>query len=44
MPFGRGVAGSQGFETAIALLAVLYIIDMIAMWALIPERKGAELT
>ncbi len=38
------VSGAQGFETAIALLAVLYVIDMIAMWALIPERKGAALT
>ena len=38
------VSGAQGFETEIALLAVLYVIDTIAMWALIPERKGAALT
>ena len=27
----------------IALLAVLYIIDIVALWLLIPERGGAEL-
>ena len=37
------VAAAYGFETAIALLAVLYVVDIIAMWALIPERKGAAL-
>lgn len=52
---GRGIGGfgpvvvgaivvSYGFETAIALLAVLYILDLIAMWLLIPERCGAELS
>ena len=38
------VAAAYGFETAIALLAVLYVVDIVAMWALIPERKGAALT
>jgi MFS family permease len=37
------LAGSAGFETAIALLAVLYVVDMVAMWALIPERRGVAL-
>ncbi|MFC0408956.1 MFS transporter [Roseomonas elaeocarpi] len=37
------VAGSLGFETAIALLAVLYVLDMIALWLLIPERRGSAL-
>ncbi|SDN54956.1 MFS transporter [Afipia sp. GAS231] len=38
------VAASWGFETAIALLALLYIADMLAFWLLIPDRRGAELT
>jgi benzoate transport len=38
------VAASWGFETAIALLALLYIADIVAFWLLIPERRGAELT
>ena len=38
------VSGSSGFETAIALLAVLYVVDMAALAVLIPERKGAALT
>ena len=38
------VAVGHGFETAIALLAVLYVVDMLAMWWLIPERRGVELT
>ena len=25
------------------LLAVLYVVDLITMWLLIPERRGAEL-
>ncbi|MBN8944740.1 MAG: MFS transporter [Rhizobiales bacterium] len=37
------VAVAYGFETAIALLAVLYVVDIIALWLLIPERRGAEL-
>lgn len=38
------VAVSLGFETAIALLALLYILDIIAMWLLIPERRGSALS
>jgi MFS family permease len=37
------IAGTYGFETAIALLAVLYVLDIVAMWSLIPERKGVAL-
>ncbi|HYZ33581.1 MAG TPA: MFS transporter [Crenalkalicoccus sp.] len=37
------IAASQGFATAIALLAVLYVVDMVALWLLIPERRGAAL-
>ncbi|SKB48228.1 Predicted arabinose efflux permease, MFS family [Bosea thiooxidans] len=37
------IAGAYGFQTAIALLATLYILDMVAMWFLIPERRGEEL-
>jgi MFS family permease len=51
---GRGVAGfgplavgvisaSYGFQTAIAALALLYIVDIVALLLLIPERRGAEL-
>jgi Domain of unknown function (DUF4158) len=32
-----------GFQIAIALLAVLYLIDLVALWLLIPERRGMEL-
>jgi MFS family permease len=38
------IAASRGFGTAIALLAVLYLVDVVAMWLLIPERKGQDLT
>lgn len=38
------VAASYGFDTAIALMALLYVIDILAMWFLIPERGGAALT
>ena len=52
---GRGIGGfgpvviltisaRYGFSTAIALLAVLYVIDMLALWLLIPERRGSALT
>ncbi|MEN3929935.1 MFS transporter [Microvirga sp. W0021] len=52
---GRGVGGfgpvvvgfiamQWGFSTAIAMLSALYIVDLIAMWFLIPERRGAELS
>lgn len=38
------IAVAHGFETANALLAVLYGLDILAMWLLIPERKGMPLT
>jgi MFS family permease len=38
------VAGPYGFETAIALLAALYCLDILALWFLIPERRGAALS
>jgi len=52
---GRGVGGfgpvvvgaiatAYSFETAIAGLATLYVLDILAMWLLIPERRGAQLT
>ncbi len=37
------LAGAYGFSSAIALLALIYVVDMIATFALIPERRGAEL-
>jgi MFS family permease len=37
------IAASYGFEVAIGLLATLYGLDIVAMWLLIPERRGAEL-
>jgi MFS family permease len=37
------LALAWGFDTAIALLAVLYVLDIVALWFLIPERKGAAL-
>ncbi|AXW17076.1 MFS transporter (plasmid) [Ralstonia solanacearum] len=45
--FGPVVVGSlaaaYSFRTAIALLAGLYVLDMLATMAFVPERKGAEL-
>lgn len=52
---GRGVGGfgplvigalavSYSFSTAIALLATVYVLDIIATLTLIPERKGQPLT
>jgi len=38
------VASQYSFETAIALLAALYCLDIVAFWFLIPERRGAALT
>jgi MFS family permease len=38
------VAAAYGFDTAIALLAVLYLADIVVFWFLIPDRRGAELT
>jgi MFS family permease len=51
---GRAVAGfgplvvgalsaSYGFETAIAMLALLYVLDIVVLFLLVPERRGAEL-
>jgi len=51
---GRGVAGfgplavgaisaRYGFQAAIASLALLYIVDIIALLLFVPERNGAEL-
>jgi MFS family permease len=51
---GRGVGGfgpvaigaisvRLGFEVAITLLAILYLVDMLALWLLIPERRGTAL-
>jgi MFS family permease len=37
------VSAVYGFQTAIALLALLYILDIAALLLLIPERKGAAL-
>ena len=37
------VASARGFEFALSALAVLYVIDLAAMWLLIPERRGVEL-
>ena len=52
---GRGVGGfgplvvgalavSYSFSSAIALLAMIYVIDIVATATLIPERKGQPLT
>jgi MFS family permease len=38
-----GLAVMYSFQTAIALLAAIYVIDMIATIFLIPELKGVEL-
>src|ERR1700744_464407 len=38
------IAAAYSFETAIAALAALYVLDILAMWLLIPERRGAQLT
>jgi benzoate transport len=37
------VAAAYSFEVAIALLATLYVLDIIALLVLIPERRGAAL-
>src|SRR5262249_28182365 len=37
------IAGLYGFEVAIGLLSLLYLLDILAMWLLIPERRGAAL-
>jgi benzoate transport len=38
------IAAAYSFETAIGALAALYVLDILAMWLLIPERRGAQLT
>ena len=37
------VATAWGFDTAIAMLALLYALDVIVLLTLIPERAGAQL-
>ena len=37
------VSASYGFQTAIAGLALLYVLDIVALLTLIPERRGVEL-
>lgn len=37
------VAGRHGFGFAIALLASIYVLDLVVTLALVPERKGVEL-
>jgi MFS family permease len=36
-------ASTRGFEFAISALALLYVVDLVTMWLLIPERRGTEL-
>ena len=38
------IAAAYGFDTAIALLALLYLADIVVFWFLIPDRRGAALT
>jgi MFS family permease len=38
------IAALYGFDTAIALLAALYVLDVLALFLLIPERRGAALS
>jgi MFS family permease len=38
-----GLAAQYSFAAAIALLAVIYVVDILATALLIPERKGAAL-
>ena len=35
------IATICGVDTAIALLVVIYLVDMLAMWLLIPEHRGS---
>jgi hypothetical protein len=37
------LSASYGFATAIALLALLYLVDIAALLLLVPERRGTEL-
>ena len=41
---GRRRGEHYSFESAIALLAALYVLDILALWLLIPERRGAALS
>jgi benzoate transport len=38
------VAAAYSFQAAIAMLAALYVLDIIALLWLIPERRGAQLS
>lgn len=38
------LSGTLGFATVIALLAIIYVVDMVATAIFIPERKGAALS
>ena len=42
--WSAAVASLYSFETAIALLAALYVLDILALWLLIPERRGVALS
>lgn len=37
------IAAQYSFHMAIALLVIIYVIDIIALWVLIPERRGSSL-
>lgn len=37
------IAASHGFGFAIALLAAIYVIDLVVTFVLVPERRGVEL-
>lgn len=39
-----GLAAHYGFSAAIALLALIYVLDIVATLVLVPELKGVELT
>jgi MFS family permease len=39
-----GLAAAYSWQVAIALLASIYVLDILATYFLIPERKGAPLT
>jgi benzoate transport len=38
------LAAQYSFSITIALLSVIYIVDLVATWALIPERRGVPLS
>jgi hypothetical protein len=37
------IAAVAGFDFAIALLALLYLLDMLAFWLLIPARGTGDI-